>query len=56
MAATDRTTIIRGPGAVIYDSVTLHDADGIAAELRWAAARYGSSSLANLNTVSPGLA
>ncbi len=31
-------------------------ADGIAAELRWAAARYGSSSLANLNTVSPGLA
>lgn len=33
MAATDRTTIIRGPGAVIYDSVTLHDADGIAAEV-----------------------
>ena len=31
--ATDRTTIIRGPGAISFAGVTIHDADGIAAEV-----------------------
>lgn len=34
MATIDRTTIIRGPGAILFDSVTLHDASGITAEIQ----------------------
>ena len=31
--ATSRTSIVRGPGAVKFGTVTLYDADGITAEI-----------------------
>ena len=49
--ATNRTTIIRGPGAVKYDTVTIHDADGISAEVETATSEVPSSISGPLDTI-----
>lgn len=49
--ATDRTTIIRGPGAVEYDGATLHDADGITAEIQTPTQAVPSSMAGTLDTI-----
>lgn len=49
--ATDRTTIIRGPGAVLFDNITLHDAAGIAAEIQTPSQDIPSSISGVLDTI-----
>jgi|LSQX01.1.fsa_nt_gb hypothetical protein len=49
--ATDRTNIIRGPGAVLYDGITLHDADGITAEVQTPTQDVLSSAAGRLDTI-----
>ena len=49
--ATSRTSIIRGPGAVKYDTVTIHDADGISAEVETETSEVPSSISGPLDTI-----
>lgn len=49
--ATNRTTIIRGPGAVKYGNVTLYDADGISAEVNTNTSEVPSSISGPLDTI-----
>lgn len=51
MATTDRTSIIRGPGAVLYDDITLHDAAGITAEVQTPSQDIPSSISGVLDTI-----
>ncbi len=49
--ATQRQSIIRGPGTVTYKSVKFHDASGIEAELVSATSRIPSSICGDLDTI-----
>lgn len=48
---TTRQSIIRGPGAVTFDSVTLHDASGINAEIDSSTTEVPSSIAGRLDTI-----
>ena len=49
--ATTRQSIIRGPGAVTFGGVTIHDASGIAAEIESATQDIPSSIAGKLDTI-----
>lgn len=49
--ATDRTTILRGPGSVTYGGQTLYDASGITAEIESATQEIASSISGNYGTM-----
>lgn len=47
--ATDRTAILRGPGAILFGSLVLHDADGISADLNLESSPVSSSLLGQVD-------
>ena len=49
--ATQRTSIIRGPGSLKYDGVTIYDADGITAEVNTETQDVPSSISGQLDTI-----
>lgn len=49
--ATDRTTIIRGPGTILIDSLPLHDASGITAAIETDTQEIPSSISGTLDTI-----
>lgn len=49
--ATQRTSIIRGPGSLKYDGVTIYDADGITAEVNTETQDVPSSVSGQLDTI-----
>ena len=51
MPATNRTTILRGPGTVVFGGATLYDASGITCEIESATAGLPSSVSGEIGTI-----